>query len=288
VQAEISQKSHEGTGLGLAISRKFVNLMGGEITVESVVGQGSTFRFNIRASLAQAAELPAQSATGRIIGLTPDQPAYRLLIVEDNWENNLLLLKVLSSLGFEVREAKNGSEAIALWESWNPHLILMDMRLPVMNGYEATQRIKATAKGQATVIIAVTSSAFEENRSTILSIGCDDFVSKPFPVEVILAKLAKHLGVRYLYEDKTEQSTLDNQLGEQPNRYFLTPDSLKVMPNEWIAQLHRAATICRDDKILQLIEQIPQTHADLAKALEELSYNFRFEEIMELTEFARQ
>lgn len=288
VQAEISHKSYEGTGLGLAISRKFVNLMGGEITVESVVGEGSTFRFNIRASLAQAADLPAQSVTRCIISLAPDQPAYRLLIVEDNWENNLLLVKVLSSLGFEVREAKNGSEAIALWESWNPHLILMDMRLPVMNGYEATQRIKATAKGQATVIIAVTSSAFEENRSTILSIGCDDFVSKPFQVEIVLAKLAEHLGVRYLYEEKTEQSTLDNQLEEQVDRYFLTPDSLKMMPNEWIAQLHKTATTCRDDLILQLIEQIPQSHADLAKALEELTYNFRFEEIMKLTELAGQ
>jgi len=280
-QAEISKKSHEGTGLGLAISRKFVNLMGGDISVDSLVGQGSRFKFNIQVRWAASADLPTQSPKRRVIALAPDQPTYRLLIVEDHWENSLLLFKLLSSLGFEVQEAKNGCEAIALWESWNPHLILMDMRLPVMNGYEATELIKATAKGQGTVIIAVTSSAFFENRTQILSIGCDDFVSKPFPLEVILAKIAEHLGVRYIYDDSTEQS------GQPSDSYSLTPDSLKVMPNEWISQLNRSATICRDDEILQLIQQIPQTHTDLAKALDDLNYNFRFEEIMNLSASAK-
>ena len=286
MQAKNSQKSQAGAGLGLAISRKFVNLMGGDITVDSVVGKGSTFRFNIEASLAQASDLPQQSSRWRITGLAPDQAAYRLLIVEDNWENSLLLLKLLSSLGFEVKEAKNGLEAIALWESWNPDLILMDMRMPVMNGYEATRRIKATAKGQATVIIAVTSSAFEEDRSEILSIGCDDFVRKPFQEEIIFAKLAEHLGVRYLYQENTANSSAIKQPTEPANIDSLTPNSLKVMPKEWIAKLYDAASMCRDDLILELINQIPQTDTDMAKALGELNYNFQFEEIMHLTEFA--
>jgi signal transduction histidine kinase len=286
MQAKNSQKSQAGAGLGLAISRKFVNLMGGDITVDSVVGKGSTFRFNIQASLAEASDLPEQSSRWRIIGLAPDQPVYRLLIVEDNWENSLLLLKLLSSLGFEVKEAKNGLEALALWESWNPDLILMDMRMPVMNGYEATKRIKATAKGQATVIIAVTSSAFEEDRSEILSIGCDDFVRKPFQEEIIFAKLAEHLGVRYLYQEITAQSIASKPPTEPAKLDSLTPNSLKVMPKEWIAQLYLAASMCRDDLILELLEQIPQTDTDLAKALGELNYNFQFEEIMHLTEFA--
>ncbi len=286
MQAKNSQKSQAGAGLGLAISRKFVNLMGGDITVDSVVGKGSTFRFNIEASLAQASDLPQQSSRWRITGLAPDQAAYRLLIVEDNWENSLLLLKLLSSLGFEVKEAKNGLEAIALWESWNPDLILMDMRMPVMNGYEATRRIKATAKGQATVIIAVTSSAFEEDRSEILSIGCDDFVRKPFQEEIIFAKLAEHLGVRYLYQENTANSIAIKQPTEPANIDSLTPNSLKVMPKEWIAKLYDAASMCRDDLILELINQIPQTDTDMAKALGELNYNFQFEEIMHLTEFA--
>ncbi|HAX78562.1 MAG TPA: hybrid sensor histidine kinase/response regulator [Cyanobacteria bacterium UBA11372] len=286
MQAKNSQKSQAGAGLGLAISRKFVNLMGGDITVDSVVGKGSTFRFNIQAGLSGASDLPDRSSRWRIIGLAPDQPTYRLLIVEDNWENSLLLFKLLSSLGFEVKEAKNGLEAIALWESWNPDLILMDMRMPLMNGYEATQRIKATAKGQATVIIAVTSSAFEEDRSEILSIGCDDFVRKPFQEEIIFAKLAQHLGVRYLYQENTPQSSASKPPTETANLDSITPNSLKVMPDEWIAQLYLAASMCRDDLISELIEQIPQTNTNIAKALGELSYNFQFEEIMHLIELA--
>lgn len=286
MQAKNSQKSQAGAGLGLAISRKFVNLMGGDIIVDSVVGKGSTFRFNIQARLSGATDLPEQSWKRRIIGLAPDQPMYRLLIVEDNWENSLLLVKLLSSLGFEVKEAKNGLEAIALWESWNPDLILMDMRMPVMNGYEATKRIKATAKGQATVIIAVTSSAFEEDRSEILSIGCDDFVRKPFQEEIIFAKLAEHLGVRYLYQDSPQLSNGSKPPKESTNLESVTPNSLKVMPDEWITQLYLAASMCRDDLILELIEQIPQTNTDLVTALGELTYNFQFEEIMVLTEFA--
>jgi CheY-like chemotaxis protein len=103
-----------------------------------------------------------------------------------------------------VREAENGQQAVALWDSWQPHLILMDMRMPVMDGYEATKRIKFHLKGQATVIIALTASAFEEDRTMILSAGCDDFVRKPFQEEVLLEKIATHLGVRYVYEESSQ------------------------------------------------------------------------------------
>ena len=87
------------------------------------------------------------------------------------WENRHLLLKLLHSFGFELKEASNGVEAIEVWENWHPHLIWMDMRMPVMNGYEATQQIKATTKGQATAIIALTASSLEEERAVILSSG---------------------------------------------------------------------------------------------------------------------
>jgi signal transduction histidine kinase len=286
MQTKNSHKSQGGAGLGLAISQKFVNLMGGDITVESLVDKGTIFRFNIQVGLAEASDLPEQSSRWRVIGLAPNQPVYRVLIVEDNWENSLLLVKLLSSLGFELKEAKNGLEAIALWETWNPDLILMDMRMPVMNGYEATRRIKATPKGQATVIIAVTSSAFEEDRSEILSIGCDDFVRKPFQEEIIFAKLAEHLGVRYLYENIPQLSSQIKPPTESTNPTALTPDSFKVMPHEWIAQIYVAASMCRDDLILELLEKIPPTNKDLVTALGELTYNFQFEEIMHLTEFA--
>ncbi|MFM2315507.1 MAG: hypothetical protein RLZZ04_4785 [Cyanobacteriota bacterium] len=178
-QTEAGRQSQEGTGLGLPISKKFVELMGGEINVSSQVGKGTVFTFDIQAQ----------------------QQEYRILIVDDRLENRQLLLKLLRPIGFQVQEAVNGQEAVEIWQIWQPHLIWMDMRMPVMNGYEAAQQIKAHLQGQATVIIALTASTLEEEKAVVLSAGCDDFVRKPFREEVIFAKMSQYLGVGYLYEN---------------------------------------------------------------------------------------
>jgi PAS domain S-box-containing protein len=277
VQTRTGQKSLEGTGLGLSISRKFVNLMGGDITVSSTLGKGSAFKFDISAIQAQMTDLPDQPQTPPVIGLAPNQPVYRLLIVEDQWENSLLLVKLLTSVGFEVKEARNGQDGVELWQEWEPHLIFMDMQMPVMNGYEATQKIKATAKGQATVIIAVTGFAFEENRAAILSIGCDDFVSKPLQQDVIFAKIAEHLGVRYIYLEPNRGSSDSSPPSE------LTRADLAVMPDEWIAKLYQATIKCDDNCMLQLLEEIPTEYTNLKTALTDLVDEFEFEKIVELT-----
>ncbi|PMB17883.1 hybrid sensor histidine kinase/response regulator, partial [Fischerella thermalis CCMEE 5319] len=137
VQTETGKRSQEGTGLGLAISRKFVQLMGGDITVKSVVGKGSIFAFDIQVSLAEMTQLP-QLSSQRVKCLAPDQPIYRLLIVDDNQDHRQCLIKLLKPLGFEIQQAENGKQGIAIWESWCPHIIFMDMQMPIMDGYEAT------------------------------------------------------------------------------------------------------------------------------------------------------
>lgn len=179
-QTDIGKKSSEGTGLGLPISLKFAQFMGGQITVSSRLGEGSIFQVDIPVEVLSSPVPLRQISDRYIIGLAPDQPEYRLLVVEDRWESRHLLVKILEAVGFQVREAENGAEAIAIWNDWEPHLIWMDMRMPVMDGYEATRQIKSHLKGQATVIIALTASALEEERTIILSAGCDDFVRKPF------------------------------------------------------------------------------------------------------------
>ncbi|MCS6815633.1 MAG: ATP-binding protein, partial [Cyanobacteria bacterium] len=145
-QTETGRRSQQGSGLGLAISKQFVQLMGGDISVTSVVNQGSTFRFFIPITLSSPVTF---STTRQVIGLAPNQPIYRILVVENSWESRQLMLKLLSLPGLDVRDAANGMEAIEIWQSWHPHLIWMDMQMPVMDGFQATQYIRAYEAGSA-------------------------------------------------------------------------------------------------------------------------------------------
>ncbi|MBN4004932.1 ATP-binding protein [Nostoc sp. LPT] len=282
VQTEAGRKSQQGTGLGLTISQQFVHLMGGSITVSSTLGQGTIFSFDLQISLAEVAEAPIRQLKRRVIGLEPNQPKYRILVVEDKWENRELLVKMLVSLGFEVRHAENGQEGVTLWESWEPQLIWMDMRMPVMDGYEATKQIRATLKGQATVIIALTASAFDEERFVVLSAGCNDFVRKPFREEVILNMMSKYLGVRYVYAEKPLQK---DELTENSDLKLLSlEEMLAQMPTDWVAQLHQAA-LCTDEKLIfSLLEQIPEESALLTNTLSDWVNNFRIDKVIDLTQ----
>ena len=292
VQTEAGRQSQQGTGLGLAISRQFVRLMGGDISVKSVLGRGTTFKFDILVDFVQKmTKADVTSASRKVIGLEPNQPSYRILVVEDNRMNRLALVRLLKSCGFQVQEASNGEEAIAQWRRWRPDLIWMDIRMPIMDGREATRRIKAEGgksegadvemqyiaseedrgngedgkdgggvetrpvtsgdqevqedrgpglgnrgleidkgRGQiqnpkskiqnpksideqsvasrrvsqnptSPIIIALTASAFEEDRAAILAAGCDDIVNKPFRHGMIFDMMAHYLGAQYLYQD---------------------------------------------------------------------------------------
>ncbi|MGD2179548.1 PAS domain-containing protein [Lusitaniella coriacea] len=277
-------KSQTGTGLGLPISQEFVELMGGQITVESQLGQGSQFTFEIKVSHARPPEeLPFQSHP-KVKGLAPNQPQYRILVAEDRTDNRILLVNFLEGFGFEVQAANNGKEAIDLWERWQPHLIWMDMQMPVMDGYEATRRIKTSSEGYKTTIIAITASAFEEQRQTILSVGCDDFVRKPFQLPELLEKMNQHLGVQYLYE--SEESATEDLQGKTLT-FSLNTAAVQVMPQSWIEQMHYISAQCDDRLALQLIQEIPEEYSSLARSLQQLVKNFQFDRIMKLTQVAK-
>jgi PAS domain S-box-containing protein len=286
-QTESGRQSQQGTGLGLAISQEFVRLMGGNLTLVTAVGQGTTFRFELPLVMPSETSEPNDNAVEnfpaqtqqQVIGLAPDRPSYRLLVVEDQRESRQFLVQLLEPLGFEVRQAVNGQEAIDLWASFAPHLIWMDLRMPVLDGYAATRQIKAQPLGQTTVIIALTASAFEEERALALAAGCDDFIRKPCRAAEIFDKMAHYLGVRYQYAPLAapiEPVTIPSHL--------TTLLQLEKMPTSWQEQLHLAATQVDAEQIVQLIQQIPPEYSNLALAITDLVNCYRFDRIVELTQ----
>jgi signal transduction histidine kinase/DNA-binding response OmpR family regulator len=276
-QTSSGRESQEGTGLGLVISQQFVRLMGGDISVTSDTGKGSSFSFAIPVRLGKEISDNSPLNERRVIGLAPNQAIYKLLVVDDKAINRQLVVKLLSPLGFELKEASNGQEAIEIWEDWQPHLIWMDMRMPVMDGYEATKTIKAHVKGNATAIIALTASVLEEEKAIVMSAGCDDFVRKPFKEAIIFETLAKHLGVQFIYENTPHDS---GAAIEKP----LTSADFQIMPQAWLINLSNAALEADSEQVLMLIQEIPATESALMKSLTKMVRQFQFEQILDFIE----
>jgi CheY-like chemotaxis protein/anti-sigma regulatory factor (Ser/Thr protein kinase) len=279
VQTEAGQKSQQGTGLGLPISQKFVQMMGGDISVSSTVGKGSLFQFNIQAEFASVEDVKRAKPPRRVIALVPGQPEYRILVVDEVPENRLLVKKLLEPIGFKISEAENGLAAIQAWEHHLPQLIWMDIRMPVMNGCEATRRIKAQPNGDKTVIIALTASAVQDEEKEILSAGCHDVLRKPFKAENLLDKMAQYLGVRYIYDTDRPDPIIPVNLTQD-----LTPEALQTMPQDWLKQLHQGALTGDDAWVSELITQIPESDSVLIQTLTALVDEFRLDIISDVTE----
>ncbi|MEC4985408.1 MAG: MHYT domain-containing protein [Oscillatoria sp. PMC 1068.18] len=280
-QTETGRNSQQGTGLGLTISRKYIQLMGGDIQVTSQLGLGSIFAFNVKVTKFNSDNFEVSQQPEKAVILASNQKEYRILVTEDIPESRLLLVKLLSSIGFAVSEARNGAEAIKIWQTWQPDLVFMDMRMPVMDGLTATRKIKAQPEGKATKIIALTASAFTENRQEILVAGCDDVVTKPFREKDLLEKISQHLGVKYVYQEKKEFSATKQVNKKQFSEAEINL-LLREMPSQWRAKLHHSAAQCSDEKILALIQQIPPEKKVLADFLNEITLSFQFDKILHL------
>lgn len=287
VQTDTGQQQQEGTGLGLALSKQFASLMGGELTVQSEVGKGSVFSFEIPIQMATAAQVQPQKIRPQVVGLESDQPRYRILVVDDDKSSSSLVVDTLTGVssaersepGFDVRQAANGREALEIWRTWQPHLIWMDMRMPVMDGYEATRQIKATSQGRTTAIIGLSASAFEEQRSAILEAGCDDFMRKPFRISDFFGIMRKHIGVRYIYEETFHG---DETPMDKPVQMDLIAESLSEVPDAMLADLHQAAKETNPVKTQVIIDLIAKQDRPLASELSKLTSNFRFDVLRDI------
>ncbi|MGZ4960097.1 MAG: MASE3 domain-containing protein [Methylomonas sp.] len=268
------QRSNKGTGLGLSITRQFVRLMGGDICLKSVLGQGSVFTVELPLKEATQAERSMQQTVvekGEVVGLMPGQPDYRILIVEDQLENQLLLSKLMANIGLQYRVAENGEKGVQLFQSWQPHLIWMDRRMPVMDGVEATRIIRRLPGGEAVKIVAVTASAFMEQRAELLKVGMDDFVRKPYRFNEIYDCLSKQLGVRFLYEGMAEQAE---------DVMALSAEMLLVLPKELRGELKQALESLESERIGFALQKVASFDPKLQKTLAYLVENFDYPTIL--------
>ncbi|TAN70594.1 MAG: response regulator [Methylobacter sp.] len=278
VQLIQENSSVKGTGLGLAISKSLVELMGGHIGVTSLLGEGSTFKVELPVSIADAEDIAVEEEYRPVKNIAPDQPSWRLLIVDDSSDNRLLLVSLLTEVGFQVREAENGQEAINAFEQWQPHLIWMDMRMPVMDGYEATAKIRQLEGGHDVKIIALTASAFIEQHTSIINAGCDAVLHKPFHAPEIFAVLTKYLGIKFIYRDKPAPVP-------SPIMETMVEMLAKLAP-ELRQQLREAALSLDTDETDIIIAKIRLIAPGVADGLQELSQQYQFDRIIQIAEAA--
>jgi CheY-like chemotaxis protein len=190
--------ARKGAGLGLAITRQFVELMGGKISLESALERGSRFTIELPCEVVPESEaLCASSSTERSFVLEQGQPEWRVLIVEDDPENAMILAETLHRAGFLVRAARNGAEGIELFQEWRPQFIWMDLQMPGVSGTEATRQIRKLQGGEAVKIVALTAATFSSEREETLAAGMDDLMRKPYRPDQIFDCMARQLGVRY-------------------------------------------------------------------------------------------
>lgn len=265
-----------GTGLGLALSRELAIIMGGDISVSSEVGKGSIFTFTVKIQHGNADAIHT-NITKRVIGIEAGKVGYRILVVDDKEENLKVAVDLLRLVGFETCEAINGLDAIEKFEDWNPHLILMDMRMPVMDGYEATRRIKSTEKGKQTPIVALTASAFEDERKKMESLGMQGYIRKPFRENELFSTLGEILELSYIYDDEMpvlQDKYLDNS--------DLISDDIARLPRELVTKMTDALAVADLDLLIDLIDSINEDHPEIANKLMNMARNYEYVNLHQL------
>lgn len=219
-----TKKQSEGTGLGLAITQKIVSLMHSEINVQSIPCEGSTFWFDVELSIAEnwaAASRVVQQ--GAIKGYSGSK--HKILVIDDRWENRSVLVNLLEPIGFSIIEASNGLEGIEQTLLTCPDLIITDLAMPVMDGFEFLQKLRSHPKLQNQIVLVSSASVFDIDRHKSLDAGGNDFLPKPIEAQTLLELIQKHLQLNWIYEANEDEN---NQLRTQ-SEIIHSPGSLSLI-----------------------------------------------------------
>ena len=266
-----------GTGLGLTLSRELAVLMGGNVSVTSEAGRGSLFRFDVLINTACTGPGDGDD-TRRVIGIREGDATYRILIVDDNEENLEMVSQLLKLVGYETCETDNGTDAISIVKSWRPHLVLMDLRMPVMDGYEAARRIRLTNPGNQIPIVAITATPIELGEENFFAVGFDGTIRKPFHKNDLFGTIGKLLGVTYAYDDQEasydacEPSDTDGRLEAD----------IAELPYELAMQMQQAAEVADIDRLAMLNKRVEVVNPWLARQLMYLTGKYDYEYLQKI------